>query len=98
MADFGDALERLEEALAEPPEITANRDSTILRFTFVYELAWNTMKRCLDYVGITALNPRETIQQAYQQHWIDDEQIWLQMMRDRNLVAHTYKEQLALEM
>ena len=97
MSDFGDAVNRLEEVLNLPPEISVNRDSTLLRFTFVYELSWNTMKRCLAHVGITVRNPRETLQHAYQQHWIDNERLWLDMMTDRNLVAHTYKEDMAME-
>lgn len=96
MSDFGDALSRLEEALAKPLD-AGNRDSVILRFMFVYELAWNTMRRCLAHEGFTTRSPRETFQHAYQQHWIDDERLWLDMIDDRNLVAHTYKEDRAVE-
>ena len=47
--------------------------------------------------GIEANTPRECLQQAYVAHWLDDETLWLTMLRDRNLTSHTYREALALE-
>ena len=93
MDKFGVALEYLDEALAGPANVKAYRDSTILSFTFVYELAWNSMKLGLAEVGIDARNPKA----AFQQRWIDNEQFWLDMLEDRNLVVHTHNEGLALE-
>ena len=97
MNKFRVALENLDEALAGPANVKAYRDSTILSFTFVYELAWNSMKLGLAEVGIDARNPKAAFQHAFQQRWIDNEQFWLDMLEDRNLVVHTYNEDLALE-
>lgn len=97
MNKFRLALENLDEALAGPANLKAYRDSTILSFTFVYELAWNSMKLGLAEVGIDARNPKAAFQHAFQQRWIDNDRFWLDMLEDRNLVVHTYNEGLALE-
>lgn len=47
--------------------------------------------------GIETKSPRETLKQAYQMKWIDDEQLWLNMLRDRNETSHIYDEEKALE-
>jgi nucleotidyltransferase substrate binding protein (TIGR01987 family) len=41
--------------------------------------------------------PKEIIKQAYASKLIDDESLWLQMLKDRNLTSHTYDEALANE-
>ena len=97
MGRFRLALENLDEALAGPADVKAYRDSTILSFTSIYELAWNSMKLGLAEVGIDGRNPKAAFQHAYQQGWIDNERFWLDMLEDRNLVVHTYNEGLALE-
>ena len=97
MSKFSLTLENLDEALAGPANLKAYRDSTILSFTFVYELAWNSMKLGLAEVGIDARNPKAAFQHAFQQRWIDNDRFWLDMLEDRNLVVHTDNEGLALE-
>lgn len=41
--------------------------------------------------GIEINSPRATFQQAYSMKLIDNEQIWLEMMENRNLMSHAYK-------
>lgn len=38
---------------------------------------------------------KNALQQAYMAQWIDDESIWLDMLKDRNLTSHTYREEQA---
>lgn len=95
---LGDALDRLEEILQlEPDEKRIVIDATIQRFEFTFELFWKTLKRFLQREGIVVDTPRETLMKAYQMHWINDEQIWLQMMRDRNSTSDIYDEAKAQE-
>jgi len=93
MKSLGDALTRLEEALAIPlDQGRVAIDVTIHRFEFTFELFWKTLKRFLSAEGIEVRSPRETLQKAYQLKWIDNEQLWLNMMRDRNETSHVYDE------
>ena len=89
------AVERLREALAEPPSNALAVDGTIQRFEFTIELFWKTLKRLLAFEGIETRTPRETLQRAYQAGWLMDETAWLEMLRDRNETSHAYDEALA---
>ena len=53
------------------------------------------MKDYLEYNGIVndVASPREIIQQAYISKVIDDGEIWIQMMLDRNSLSHLYDEE-----
>ena len=89
------ALQRLQEALQEPEDNSLVIDGTIQRFEFVIELYWKTLKRILAYNGIQTHTPRDTLRQAYQANWLNDETLWLQMLNDRNQTSHIYNEAMA---
>lgn len=59
------------------------------------ELYWKTLKRMLEEEGVRSGTPRETIRAAFAAGWLDDEEAWLEMLRDRNLTSHTYDEEVA---
>lgn len=90
------ALTRLEEALAEDLSNSLLVDGTIQRFEFTIELYWKTLKRILTSEGIETKTPKETLKEAYQVGWLNDETAWLQMLKDRNETSHTYDEEAAL--
>ena len=95
VTNLGRALTRLEEALNEPDTNSLVIDGTIQRFEFVIELFWKAFKRILSREGIQVSTPRESIKQAYQVGWIEDEEAWLEMLRDRNETSHVYDEATA---
>ena len=97
MGNLEHALTRLEEALAEDLSNSLLVDGTIQRFEFTIELYWKTLKRILASEGIEAKTPRETLKEAYQIGWLNDEIAWLQMLKDRNETSHTYDEEAALK-
>jgi len=89
------ALKRLGEALQEKEINSLYVDGTIQRFEFSVELYWKTLKRLLAEEGIEAKTPRETLKQAYTIDWIQDEEVWLRMLRDRNETSQVYNEEKA---
>lgn len=91
------ATERLREALAEVETIPLALDAAIQRFEFSYELAWKALRAHLLVEGIDVASPREAFSRAYVQGWINDEEVWLAMLADRNRTSHTYEEALARE-
>lgn len=92
------ALESLKIMIDKPmQEDRSNIDATIQRFEFTIELFWKLLKRILAEKGVEVLYPKDVLKQAYSGHLIDDELIWLNMLKDRNLTSHTYNEQLADE-
>jgi nucleotidyltransferase substrate binding protein (TIGR01987 family) len=99
--NFEKAVQRLKEAVAELQTETASdvvRDGVIQRFEFTYELAWKSMKKYLQSIGIVDVNsPKAIIKEAFTQQIITNETTWLQMLSDRDLTSHVYKESLAVE-
>lgn len=96
--DFCKALNKLNEAMQEEPtEIVI--DGTLQRYEFTFELEWKTMKDYLEYMGIidNLASPRGIIQKAFQANIIDDGEIWINMMLDRNYLSHLYDENKSRE-
>ena len=100
------ALGQFKVALAEyaeEPSRRANRDSVVMHFLIVYELAVQAIKR---YVELESLKPDEVPEISFQTmiRRADELRIvrngWpaFRKFRDaRNTIAHTYTEQRALE-
>jgi nucleotidyltransferase substrate binding protein (TIGR01987 family) len=86
-----DALARLEAALAQA-KTEWTRDAAIQRFEFSFELAWKAVSVCARSEGMEARSPREALRIAHRLAWIDDEDLWLRMLDDRNRTTHTYNE------
>lgn len=92
------ALGRLDEALKHRNPDQFVYDATIQRFEFTYELAWKLMKAFLEYQGQESINfPRDVFKRAFAAGLIQDGDVWLTMMKDRNITTHTYDEAGAKE-
>lgn len=73
----------------------SNIDATIQRFEFTFELCWKMLKDYLYDKGIEANNPRDVFKEAYQNGLLNNEEIWITMLKDRNNSSHTYDQILA---
>lgn len=92
------ALISLEDIYMKPP--TADRatiDATIQRFEFTFELFWKLLKLFLNEKGVEVQFPKDVLQEAYKASILNDEILWLGMLKDRNLTSHTYDKILADE-
>jgi nucleotidyltransferase substrate binding protein (TIGR01987 family) len=96
--NFSNALDRFISSIEREDEIKNEGfgdiylDLTVKRFEFTYEMSWKALKRYLDFVGVDVKNPRATFKEAYLQEIIDEENIWLDMIEQRNLSNHIYDE------
>ena len=92
--NFSRAYALLREALeAEVKDLSQlEREGVIQRFEYTFELAWNTLKDRLEYDGVVldTVSPRNVIRVAFRAKLIDDGDAWIDMLTDRNLMAHTY--------
>ncbi|WP_142415126.1 nucleotidyltransferase substrate binding protein [Hathewaya massiliensis] len=66
-------------------------------FEYTFELAWKTMKDYLEQEGFEVKSPRSSIQTAFQIELITDGHTWIDALNKRNLMAHTYDEDVAKE-
>jgi nucleotidyltransferase substrate binding protein (TIGR01987 family) len=67
-------------------------DLIVKRFEFTYEMSWKAIKRYLDYIGLGCTGPRMCFKEALTQQVIENEDIWIDMIEQRNLSSHIYDE------
>ena len=89
-------LQQAVAANAETPDNDLIRMALIKAFEMTFELSWKTLKDYLHYNGIDAIMPREVIKQSFANDLVADGQLWIEMLEDRNLMAHVYDEARAL--
>lgn len=88
------ALTRLKEALERKfDDEMIKRDVCIKRFEFTIEVYWKFLKRFLEFKGETdTVFARNIMQTAYSKNLLDNEKLWLDMLKDRNMTSHIYDE------
>lgn len=71
------------------------------KFFIQFELGWKLFKELLKYEGRQEGNsgsPREIIKAAFSCYDFIEEDVWLNMLRDRNDCTHIYNENMAKEL
>lgn len=94
LEDFQKAIKRLEEVL-KLSKTDINRDSAIKRFEICFDLSWKEIKAFARKKVVECQSPRDCIKTAFQLKLIAYDKKYLDMLKDRNLTAHIYKEELA---
>ena len=92
--DLAKALKKLNEALKQP-ETELNRDATIQRFEFTFEMSWKIMQSIAKTNKPKLYGVKAIIREAAALGLISQPEAWLDFLEDRNLTVHTYKEELA---
>lgn len=98
LGDFEKALENLKDVLAVPSETDLEKAGCIQYFEFCFELAWKSIQVLARELGLLECNsPKACFRQAFAQRWLDEEILWLEILSDRNRMAHTYSAAEALK-
>src|SRR3989344_4224073 len=92
--DLQKAVDRLNEAV-KLPETMINKDATIQRFEFTFELSWKLMQDMVNEQIPNTYGPKNVIREAARLKIIDDPEIWFDFLKKRNLATHTYNENIA---
>ena len=87
--DLQEATQRLGEALHQEKNEFV-RDSAILRFELCAEMAWKTMRDYLKAKGQEYNTPLDVVREAFKAGLIDYDNDWIKLIKDRNIVVHTY--------
>lgn len=97
---FCKSVKNLEKSLNADPKADFVLEGTVLNFNLTFDISWKVMKdiliKKLEILGFAIGSPRETLQQAFTNGIIDNDQ-WLQMLRVRNQLAHDYDGTFAAE-
>ncbi|MDH4466694.1 MAG: nucleotidyltransferase substrate binding protein [Bacteriovoracaceae bacterium] len=93
------ALKQLENAvnLAASRQLNDLEIQGIIQaFEFNHELAWNVLKDYFEYQGNHSLTgSRDATREGFQKGLIDEGEIWMEMLKSRNLTSNTYNLSVA---
>jgi nucleotidyltransferase substrate binding protein (TIGR01987 family) len=99
--DFSTAVGWLRRALdlvekASGDDAWLKRAGVVQVFEFTFELGWKSLKLLLNEKGIEAVGPRDTLREAHAAGILQDGQVWIDALDDRNLSTHAYEEETIL--
>ena len=92
--DLHSANKRLKEAIKSKPT-RMNKDATIQRFEFTFELSWKTIQSYIKDQGIDCKSPKSCFREAARLELIKNIKNWFKFLDNRNFIAHIYNEKLA---
>jgi nucleotidyltransferase substrate binding protein (TIGR01987 family) len=99
LADLRNILKKWEQALNAPDDKAGlRRDSSILRFELAFEVCWKCLQTVSRDQGFESRGPRQSIENAFRLGLIDDETVWYEILKSRNLAIHVYREEWAEEL
>lgn len=87
------AFNKLEHAMTKEALIHDDSiyfDAISKNFESCVEYAWKYLKRLVEAQGLEAYSPKEAIKLAGKIHVIQDVELWLDFLNDRNLAVHDY--------
>lgn len=90
------ALSRLNLGIKKAKDQLDN-DGVIQRFEFTFELLWKTLRLFLLSEGIITKSPKEALKESFRFGLIKDEDVFLDMLEDRNQTSHIYSEDVTKE-
>jgi nucleotidyltransferase substrate binding protein (TIGR01987 family) len=98
-SNFQRALAKLSEHCALGHKLSELEEQGLIQcFEYTYELGWNTLRDFYIQQGEDGLQgSRDAIQLAFKRGLIDDGDVWLAMLKDRNRSSHTYNKETADE-
>ncbi len=92
-SNFEKAFIQLQTAVGRFDELDdLAKEGMVQRFEYTFELAWKTLKDFIESKGELERSPRDVIKKSFQLEIINDGEKWLEMLENRNLMAHTYNE------
>lgn len=97
--NFLRAFARLEEAV----DLTKKRalselekQGLIQAFEYTHELAWNVLKDFLQASGVKEIyGSKNATREAFKVDLINDGEVWMKMIEDRNQTSHTYNQDVS---
>lgn len=95
-ANYKKALSQLEKFIAKDDLNELEQQGLIQAFEYTHELAWNVLRDYLRFQGhFTIYGSKDATREAFNLELIDDGEIWMDMIQDRNRTSHTYNQATA---
>lgn len=97
MDNFLNCLEVLKNAdFEKATEDEIYRMGIVGQFNLTFELAWKSLQEILRMHSVSGAengSPREILKLGYTNGFVDDSEVWLLMLKKRNLSIHIYDEE-----
>jgi nucleotidyltransferase substrate binding protein (TIGR01987 family) len=90
-----DALNNLKAALSILNPSDLERDGTIQRFEYCYELIWKLAQRILKDNEVVTDTPKSVFRELGRLGWIFNVEAWIEFQKIRNETSHEYGLKLA---
>jgi len=95
---FKKAYLKLKEFVDTDNGSEKDRGAIINAYQYTFELFWKTLQKYMQQLEmLDEFGPGNVIRTAFQYKIIDDGPIYMSMLKDRNLITYTYKEDIAEE-
>ncbi|MDR9499717.1 MAG: nucleotidyltransferase substrate binding protein [Hydrogenovibrio sp.] len=93
-ANYKKALAQLTRFMQKPSLNEFEEQGLIQAFEYTHELAWKVQKDFLESQGVTELfGSKKVAREAFKTGLIENGDVWMQMIKSRNLTVHTYNEE-----
>ncbi len=96
LSNYSKALRQLSAAvkLADERELSdLEKQGLVQAFEFTHELAWRVIRDFYQNQGESGLQgSRDAVRMAFRRGLINSGDIWMDMIKSRNLTSHTYDE------
>lgn len=93
---FKKAYAKLKEFIETDNGSEKDRSAIINAYQYTFELWWKTLQKYMQQLEmLDELGPGSVIRTAFQYQIIDEGSKYMSMLKDRNLITHTYKEDVA---
>jgi nucleotidyltransferase substrate binding protein (TIGR01987 family) len=87
-----EAFQRRINDYRHDPESESHQMALVQGYEIIIELAWKVMKDYLQSEGHFVPTSKQAIRQAFQSGLIQEGELWLTALDNRNLTSHTYDE------
>ncbi len=96
--NYQKALKQLGVFLKKENLNDLEKQGLIQSFEYTHELAWKTMADFLKSKGnIEIYGSKDAVREAFNKGLLESGDIWMEMIKSRNMTSHTYDEEVTKE-
>lgn len=89
LANLGQAI----DLMTQRPLSNLEKQGVVQAFEFTHELSWKMIKDFFESQGNSEIyGSKDATRQAFKFGLIHDGDVWMQMIKSRNIISHTYDE------
>jgi nucleotidyltransferase substrate binding protein (TIGR01987 family) len=101
LRNFQNALQKLEQGvILSRARLLSDleKQGLVKAFEFTHELAWNVIKDYFEFQGAThIMGSRDAAREAFNKGLIQNGEVWMEMIKSRNLTSHTCNKNISDE-